>query len=211
MKYRRGEENTTDYKSRHTAEHTDNNSEGNTLFVNAIIDADLPDAVTLNMMKKETNEDDVMTKLKYCILKKGYIPTNVPELQPYQRVFGELSVAKQLVLRGTRIVILNSLRADVIALAHEGHQAITKMKAYLRSRVWFPTMDSLIDNFVRSCLACQATTPQQRYEPLTLAPIPEGPWQQLAMDFKGLGLWLETWLNTNHSPNPNPRGVRKCQ
>ena len=87
----------------------------------------------------------------------------------------------------------------MIALAHEGHQAITKMKAYLRSQMWFPTMDSLIDNFVRSCLACQATTPQQRYEPLTLAPIPEGPWQQLAMDFKGLGLWLETRLNTNHS------------
>ena len=87
MKYHIGEENTTDYNSRHPAEHTDNNNEEDALFVNAIIDADLPDAVTLDIMKKATNEDGFMEKLKYCILKKGYIPTNVLELQPYQQVF----------------------------------------------------------------------------------------------------------------------------
>jgi len=47
----------------------------------------------------------------------------------------ELSVAKQLVLQGTRIVLPESLQPDVISFTHEGHQTSTKMKQYLRARV----------------------------------------------------------------------------
>jgi len=57
---------------------------------------------------------------------KGYIPDSATDLVSFKSVFGELSVAKQLVLRGTRIVLPESLQPDVITLAHKGHQASTK-------------------------------------------------------------------------------------
>ena len=186
VSFRRGESNSTDYNSRHPSEpSTPSTSEDDVIFINAIIDADLPDAVTEEMIQKETNNDHTLAQLKYCLLTKGYIPKDHQKLQPFQRVFEELSVAHQLVLRGTRIVIPESLQPDVIALAHEGHQAVSKMKSYLRSRVWFPDMDRLIENYVNSCLTCQASTPQQKFEPLRPTPTPQGPWRKLSTDFKG--------------------------
>ena len=62
-----------------------------------------------------------MAKLKYCLLKKGYIPPGDPDLKPYKNVFTKMSIVNQLLLKGEKIVIPQSLQADVIALAHEGH------------------------------------------------------------------------------------------
>ena len=46
-------------------------------------------------------------------------------------VKNELCVLGKLVLRGTRILIPQSLRKQVLHLAHEGHQGIVKMKGRL--------------------------------------------------------------------------------
>lgn len=59
------------------------------------------------------------------------------------------------------------------------------MKRYLRSKVWFPNMDKLVENFVQSCHACLAATPQQKHQPLITTKLPEGPWRHIASDFKG--------------------------
>ena len=54
-----------------------NRKTDDTFFINAVINAHLPDAVTIEMVQKATNEDDVLAKLKFCIIKKGYIPTHI--------------------------------------------------------------------------------------------------------------------------------------
>ena len=56
----------------------------------------------------------------------------------YLAVKDELCVLGKLVLRGSRIIILESLRGEVLRLAHEGHQGIVKTKARLRMKVWWP-------------------------------------------------------------------------
>ena len=71
----------------------------------------------------------------------------------------ELSVAKQFVLRGRRIVVPESLRQDIVALAHIGHQAVTKTKQYLHERVWFPKMDPMVEEQVKACKPCLVVTP----------------------------------------------------
>ena len=100
-------------------------------------------------------------------------------------MFDELSIVQQMVLRGTRIVIPKGLQPEVISLAHEGHQGATKMKQYLRARVWFPRMDVLVENYVASCHACLCSTRQSKFQPLIPTELLEGPWQHLASDFKG--------------------------
>ena len=64
-----------------------------------------------------------------------------------------LSIAKGVILRGAKIVILKSLQNKVIKIAHEGHQGLTKTKQLLRSRVWFPKMDELVSSVVGPCVA----------------------------------------------------------
>ena len=60
----------------------------------------------------------------------------------YPNMKNELCTIGKLVMRGTRIVIPQSLRREVLRLAHEGHQGIMKMKTHLRTKVWWPKIDS---------------------------------------------------------------------
>ena len=56
-------------------------------------------------------------------------------------VKNKLCVIGKLLLRDHRIVIPDSLRAQVLKLAHEGHMGIVKTKQRLRSKVWWPGID----------------------------------------------------------------------
>ena len=183
VEYRPGSNNPTDYNSRHPL--PDVPEEDEEVYINSVVDSNLPDAITLSMLQRATNESDTLAKLKYCIMKKGFIPQDCQELKPYQMVFNELSIVQQLILRGNRIVVPKSLQASLVELGHIGHQGVTKVKQYLRSRVWFPKMDSMIEEFAQTCLSCQTSTPANLCEPDKTSEMPQRPWQYLAMDFKG--------------------------
>jgi len=56
------------------------------------------------MLQKAKEDCSTLTKLKCWITTKRHIPTNCKELDPYRKVFPELAVVKQLVLRGEQII-----------------------------------------------------------------------------------------------------------
>ncbi len=80
----------------------------------------------------------------------------------------ELSVIGQLVLRGTRIVLPQSLRARALKLAHEGHLGIVGTTQNLRSKVWWPTMYKDAERHVRSCHGCQLVMRSYKPKPLMM-------------------------------------------
>ena len=100
-------------------------------------------------------------------------------------IFTELAVVGGLVVRGVRIVVPKSLRDKVVKLAHEGHQGITKTKEYLRTRVWFPGLDRMVEAHIQHCHPCQVVTVSQEREPLRMTPMPNEPWKGVAMHFWG--------------------------
>ena len=61
---------------------------------------------------------------------------NNKECAKYIPVKEELCAIGKVVLRGTRIVIPQSLRQQVLAIAHEGHVGIVATKLRLRTKVW---------------------------------------------------------------------------
>jgi hypothetical protein len=67
----------------------------------------------------------------------------------------------------TRIIIPKSLQSRTLTIAHEGHQGIAKTKALLRTKVWWPGLDTAVESLVKSCLPCQSATIQ--------APQPKAP------------------------------------
>ncbi len=75
-------------------------------------------------------------------------------LSAYKRVYDELNVTKDgLLLRGQRLVVSYSLREKIVAIGHMGHQGIVKTKTFIRSCVWFPGIDQLVEqtrNQIRS-------------------------------------------------------------
>ena len=94
-------------------------------------------------------------------------------------------VLGKLVLRGTRIVIPKPLPEEVLRLAHKGHRGIVKMKACLRSKVWWPKIDSDAKWVCKSCHGCQVVGKFQVPEPMKRVKPPTGPWQDIAIDLMG--------------------------
>ena len=104
----------------------------------------------------------------------------------FKKVEKELSVTDDgIVLRGTRIVMPKALREKTVEIAHEGHLGIVKTKGLIREKVWFPGIDKLVENKTKSCIACQATIKDNKLEPLKMQNLPDGPWEVVAVDFKG--------------------------
>ena len=100
----------------------------------------------------------------------------------------ELSVVStgDTILRDRRIVIPRSLRQQIIDIAHEGHQGIVKTKQLIRTKVWFPGIDAMVENTVSQCLPCQTTTVNKSREPLKMSELPKGPWLEVSIDFADL-------------------------
>ena len=103
----------------------------------------------------------------------------------YDAIFTKLAVVGALVVRGPRIVVPRMLRDKVVKLAHEGHQGITKTKEYLRTRVWFPGLDKMVEAHIQHCHPCQVVSISQEREPLRMTPLPSEPWKEVAVDFWG--------------------------
>ena len=106
-------------------------------------------------------------------------------LKSLHKVSEELTASTDLdlLLRANRIVIPQALAQTIIDIAHEGHQGMTKTKQLLREKVWFPNMDTLVDNTVRDCLLCQLTTPNDTRTSLTMSTLPDSPWLEVSIDF----------------------------
>ena len=77
------------------------------------------------------------------------------------------------------------LQRKTVKLCHRAHQGISKTKAYARTFCWFPGIDHQIEQKVRKCPQCQAVQDADLGQPIKPRELPEGPWQQLEMDFQG--------------------------
>jgi hypothetical protein len=68
---------------------------------------------------------------------------------------------------------------------HLAHQGVVKTKALIRSKIWFPSMNRIIEELIRSCVICQADGSKTQVAPLRPSEMPEGPWQDVSADFFG--------------------------
>ena len=112
---------------------------------------------------------------------------DILELQSLRSVRDELVVySDNVLLRNGCIVLPKALRGHAVKIAHEGHQGISRTKAFLRSKTWFPGLNDAVENALKHCLACQSVTDKQnRFEPLQMSDMPSGPWENLSADFCG--------------------------
>ena len=98
----------------------------------------------------------------------------------------ELYTIGFLVLRGTRILIPESLRETVLEIAHWGHPGIVCMKRRLRTKVWWMGVDKDVEKFVATCHPCQMLGKPQSPEPMKPTELPSGPWQSISADLMSL-------------------------
>ena len=152
------------------------------IFVSRIMEEQVPQAITWNMVQRATKEDPQLKMLMEDI-RKG---TCRKALTRYTKIFNELSIIDEVIVRGEQILIPEDMQEDVIKLAHEGHTlGHEKTIRLLRESCWFPAMGEKVKKFIETCKPCQAADPRTEQEPLHPTMMPEGPWQIVHADFKG--------------------------
>ena len=84
-----------------------------------------PAALSAKQVELESETDPELVRVRQYVRAGDWSKCKLPH---YLGVKDELCVLGYLVLRGDRLVILQSMRDDVLRLAHEGHQGIYKTK-----------------------------------------------------------------------------------
>jgi hypothetical protein len=114
-------------------------------FINCIVKHALPKYVSKDKLLNAFEKDPNFFLLKNAI-KSGTDDILNNELEPYAKVFTQLSVTEDgLILKDFKLVIPPCLENDIIEIAHQGHMGIVKTKQLIRSKVWFPKIDSKVE------------------------------------------------------------------
>ena len=77
-----------------------------------------------------------------------------PSVKPFWNYRDELSVMEGLVFKGERIVIPVALRKDTLKRVHVGHMGMVKCKNPAKEVMFWPNMNSQIEDIVSNCPAC---------------------------------------------------------
>ena len=144
------------------------------------------EAVSMDLIIKETRKDPVLKHLKNYIC-KGFIPKTDAKLKPYRSIFNELTVSDEsLILKGERIVLPKTLWQKAVDKAHQGgHPGMHNLKRLLRSHFWIPRLNELVERKVNECHSCQVYTNKTTKEPIAPQPLPDGPWESVNIDLFG--------------------------
>lgn len=153
-------------------------------YVDAVMEAQPVSPRRLAKIVAATSQDaKLQVAMKYVKYGwPGYIKAVPPEVQDLYHVRNELSIAGDLLLRDSRIVMPEVLHAETIEMLHEGHLGVHKCKERALTAVWWPGLAKDIENRVANCDFCQTQRSTQRKEPLMPTPMPERPWQRVGAD-----------------------------
>ena len=181
IEYKPGSDNIADSLSRLSCCHSQEGEKMRNVaeeYVRFIAQTATPNATTTRE-EEHSYGDAELCEVRWCI-REGVWSNK--ECVIYFPVKEELCVIGKVVLRGTRIVIPQSLRQQVLAIAHEGHVGIVATKLTLRTKVWWPGIDKDAEQYVRSCHGCQLVRQATPPEPLMPTELPLGKWQDLSLD-----------------------------
>ncbi|KAI2666998.1 Retrovirus-related Pol polyprotein from transposon 17.6 [Labeo rohita] len=115
------------------------------VFVDAVVSS-LPVTDTrLEKIKQAQQTDETCkTVARYCqtaLPQKHRVSTGII---PYWQVRAELYLVGDLLMKGDRIVIPQTLRGEILHKLHEGHQGIPKCHARAQASVWWPGISAQI-------------------------------------------------------------------
>ena len=176
----RGKDNPADVLSRlPVSTSQDHETQATEEFAYSVAREAVPAALVPKEVESASEKDPTLQLVRNAVITDDW-----SKLQgtTYKAIKEELWVVGQVVMRGSRIVIPESLQKRTIMLAHEGHQGMVRTKARLREKVWWPRMDKQVEQAIRACHPCQLVGPRSKPEPVRSTKLPDSPWQEISVD-----------------------------
>ena len=154
------------------------------LYVSSIVSTMPFTDSRLSEVRDQTKTDPVLCTLKQVIL-DGWPNSKAqcdPDIVPFWNVRDELSVASDIIFKGSKIVIPKGMRKSILAKIHEGHQGIEKCRKRGREVLYWPQINADIEQMVKNCSSCLKFSAQKQAEPLKPQEIPLRPFQKVSSD-----------------------------
>ena len=123
-----------------------------------------------------TEQDWTLQGVKRAMYEGGLCP------EPFTKFIEVISEVDGVLLKGDKVIVPEKMRAEMLERVHEGHMGIGKCKARARQVLYWPGMNTDIENRVKSCDKCARFQYQQQKEPLIQHIRPDKPWYKVGSD-----------------------------
>jgi len=110
---------------------------------------------------------------------KSHLPVDVC---PYFDSRDEIAFINDIAFKGDRVIIPRKMRKDMLRIIHQSHLGIVRSKQLARDIMYWPGMNSQIEETVSQCAQCQEKRNRQVKEPLLPSEVPARAWQTIAAD-----------------------------
>ena len=101
----------------------------------------IPKAMSMEEIIKASTDDREVRGLRAALKLNRW---DMDTVRQFKSVKDELTIGQNnIILCVTRIVLPASRRQRAINIAHESHQGLSKTKALMREKIWFPDIDKL--------------------------------------------------------------------
>ena len=106
-----------------------------------------------NQLKDATNRDPVLPEVKRYF-REGW-PQNIDstDVQEFKKCVVSLSVTDDCLINGNCVVIPEAMRPQILDILHLRHFGMQRMKQLARSAVYWPHIDSQIEDTCRGCVS----------------------------------------------------------
>ena len=186
MTYRPGKDmHLADFLSRSSHQpNKDPEIEGFKLTINDLTLETNCSITSLMQIQEATKSDPVLNKLAHTV-QNGWPEhrSNLDEqLIPYWNFREEIALTCGLLVKGTRIIVPEGLRQEILTQLHYSHLGIEKTRLLARGAVYWPNINADIELAVKSCIQCQENQSTKSPDVLIPHEIPHTAWSTLGMD-----------------------------
>uniref|UniRef100_A0A914XSI1 RNA-directed DNA polymerase n=1 Tax=Plectus sambesii TaxID=2011161 RepID=A0A914XSI1_9BILA len=136
---------------------------------------------------QEETAVDVVLKVVTQAVKTDRWPISIQgsPLWTFHNRRARLSIVNDCLMFADRVVIPKKLQKHVLRQLHAGHPGTVQMKMLARSHVYWPNIDTNIDQLVKSCPNCASVAKSLLKAPLQSWPKPTQPWDRVHADYAG--------------------------
>lgn len=138
--------------------------------------------ISTDEIKLATSKDEFLRKILEFV-KNGWPQTVEENIKHYFLKRNSLACEDDCLYYGERILIPFTYRKKVLELLHDTHIGVVKMKSLARSYVWWPGIDTDIENWCKCCSSCQSFHSKKSEKELSEWPKTKFPFERVHIDF----------------------------
>ena len=175
-----------------------------------------------DQIRKWTRTDPVLSKVLTYTQYGWPEKTKTEDVKPYLQKQNEITTEEGCLMWGNRVIMPKQGRKQILDELHQGHPGMARMKSLARMIVWWPNIDSHIEEKIKHCNSCQEHKAMPPKAPLHPWQYPDAPWERVHVDYAGpfmghmflvvvdaYSKWIEVHKMTTSTSSATIQNLRK--